>query len=83
MTAAETTSSITVGEPEPGPEGSRVDRGAQESLAAVLDPTAFRRRIDGQWSRLGWDDELCRHSALVMAERALAAGYRLVLEDPS
>jgi len=83
MTAAVDPSSVAAGETEPDPEGTGVDRAAREALAAIMEPAAFRFWNKTHPGGMGWEYDLMRHTALVYAERALAAGYRLVSEEPS
>lgn len=65
-----------VGDPEPVPECPGVDTAARDALAATLDPGAFT--VDRGLTKV-WEQEIRRHAALAMAERAWVAGYRLVV----
>ena len=56
---------------------------AVDALARVLDPDAFEPCAVLTSVHLLWVEAARRETARVHAQRALAAGYRLVSEEPS
>jgi hypothetical protein len=64
-----------------GPVGT--GEAAVEALARILDPVAFEPCATAQNLGQQWDRDCRQRVARVHAERALAAGYRLVSEEPS
>ena len=73
--AAETTT-----QPAEGPDTGAA---AVEALARILDPVAFDPRAVPKNLGQSWDKAARRYVAVVHATRAIAAGYRLVSEEPS
>jgi hypothetical protein len=75
--------SVAASDPVDPREGGDTGAAAVEALARILDPVAFEPcAIRANVGQL-WDEFARRRVALAHAERALAAGYRLVPEGSS
>lgn len=73
---------VAASEPVDPRESGGAGPAAVEALARILDPVAFDPRAVPKNLGQDWDKVSRQMVAREHAERALAAGYRLVSEEP-